>query len=262
MPCLPISQRRTATDRADRQPARAGHAVEFRASTPGLVEIGGVGFEEPRNRRLFWQFVRQAPVIYQAALRDERFAGFADFLILDDAGRYQVWDAKLARSPKPYFAIQLCCYSEMFAASTEEPLPTKFGIILGTGDRVPLNVEDFIHYYRRVRNGFLALQDRFTGKLDDRPEPLPRADHGLWTSHADEFFDSRDHLLRVAGITVGQIKKLKAAGIATVCELAASSGRSVPKLAASTLETLAAQARLQSQTRADRLIEPRGSGEI
>ena len=64
----------------------------------------------------------------------------------------QVWDAvELARSPKPYFAIQLCCYSEMFAASTAEPLPAKFGMILGTGDRVALNVEDFIYYYRHVR---------------------------------------------------------------------------------------------------------------
>src|ERR1700683_695540 len=113
--------------------------VGFRASTPGLVEIGGVGFEEAERRSLL-ALQERAPVIYQAALKDDRFAGFADFLILDDAGRYQVWDSKLARSPKPYFAIQLCCYSEMFAASTEGPLPTKFGIILGTGDRVPLNI--------------------------------------------------------------------------------------------------------------------------
>jgi uncharacterized protein len=229
--------------------------VEFRASTPNLIEIGGVGFDEAERSTLL--AVRaKAPVIYQAALRDDRFVGFADFLILDDFGRYQVWDAKLARSPKPYFAIQLCCYSEMFAASTGEPLPTKFGIILGTGDRVPLNVEDFIHYYRRLRRDLLALQDRFSGKLEDRPEPLPRADHGSWASYADEFFDRRDHLLRVAGITVGQIKKLKAAGVSTVCELAASSDRSVPKLAANTLETLVAQARLQSETRADRLTNP------
>jgi predicted RecB family nuclease len=229
--------------------------VEFRSSNPGLVEIGGVGIEEA-ERRFIAAISTKAPVIYQAPLKDERFAGFADFLILDEFGRYQVWDAKLARSPKPYFAIQLCCYSEMFPASTNEPLPTKFGIILGTGDRASLNVEDFIHYYRRVRRDFLALQDRFSGKFDDRPEPLPRADHGSWTSCADEFFDSRDHLLRVAGITDGQIKKLKASGISTVCELAASSGRSVPKLAANTLETLVAQARLQSQTKADRLTNP------
>ena len=45
----------------------------------------------------------QAPVIYQAALEDGRFAGYADFLMLDPArGVYQVWDTKLALAPKPY----------------------------------------------------------------------------------------------------------------------------------------------------------------
>jgi predicted RecB family nuclease len=229
--------------------------AEFRASPMGLAEIGGVGFEAAH--RLTVEAVRgRTPTMFQAALFDERFEGFADFLILDENGRYQVWDAKLARSPKPYFALQLCCYSEMFASCMREPMPTKFGVILGTGERVPFDVEDFIYYYRHVRNSFLQLQDGFSGRLEDRPEPLPRAEHGLWTSHADEYFESNDHLLRVAGITVGQIKKLQAAGIHTVSDLAGSSGRSVPKLASNTLGTLVAQARLQNQTRADRLLDP------
>lgn len=59
-------------------------------------------------------------IIYQAALQLDRFAGFADFLMLNESGQYQVWDTKLARSPKPYYAIQLCCYSEMLAADTGE----------------------------------------------------------------------------------------------------------------------------------------------
>ena len=59
--------------------------------------------------------------------------------------------------------------------------------------------------------------------------------------------------MRVAGITVGQIKKLKSAGIATMEALGAASGRTIPKLAADTLEKLVAQAHLQCQTRADRL---------
>lgn len=226
--------------------------AEFRISYPGLVEIGGVGFENAERDTLL-AIRAKALVIYQAALRDERFGGFADFLILDEFGNYQVWDTKLARSPKPYFPIQLCCYSEMLAAATGEPLPTKIGVILGTGDRVAFNVEDFIYYYRRIRCDFLALQDGFTGRLEARPEPSPRGEHGVWTSQADEFFDRTDHLVQVAGISVGQIKKLKGAGIATLSELAASSGRSVRKLAASTLDTLVAQARLQKQTREDRI---------
>jgi uncharacterized protein len=177
-------------------------------------------------------------------------------MILDDAGRYQIWDTKLARSPKPYYAVQLCCYSEMYAKATGEELPEKFGIILGSKDRVEFRVEDFIHYYRCVRAGFLALQDGFTGKLADCPEPMPRADHGRWASHAERFFEETDHLVRVAGITLGQIKKLKTGDITTMAILSASSGKTVSKLASSTLEKLAAQARLQTATLADRTKDP------
>src|SRR6185295_3153559 len=41
----------------------------------------------------------RTPVIYQAAMFDGRFLGFADFLVLDQ-GRYRVGDTKLARSAK------------------------------------------------------------------------------------------------------------------------------------------------------------------
>ena len=198
----------------------------------------------------------KTPIIYQAALASGQFAGYADFLLLDEQGRYRVWDTKLARSPKPYYAVQLCCYSEMVADVTGDPMPAQFGIILGTKERVEFRVGDFLHYYRRLKAGFLAMQDRFTGDLADRPEPLPRADHGCWSSYAGQFFQERDHLVLVAGITVGQIKKLQHAGIATVKNLAAAAGTSVPKLNKDSLEKLVAQARLQYQTRIDRVATP------
>jgi predicted RecB family nuclease len=229
--------------------------AEFKSSTPDLAEVPKGDPAIARTATLS-AISSKAPIIYQAALECERFAGFADFLLLDESGRYQVWDTKLARSPKPYYAIQLCCYSEMLAAVTGVPMPEKFGIILGTKDRMEFRVEDFIHYYRRIKAGFLAMQDGFTGNLADRPEPLPRADHGRWTSHAEKFFSDTDHLVQVAGISVGQIKKLKAAGITTVAGLAKASGKPVPKLTNETLEKLAAQARLQCQTRADRIKTP------
>src|SRR5206468_34270 len=141
----------------------------------------------------------------------------------------------------------------MLTAVSGGEMPTKFGIILGSKDRVEFRVEDFIHYYRRIKASFLAMQDGFTGNVKDRPEPLPRADHGRWTSYAEKFFDETDHLVRVAGITIGQIKKLKKAGIAAMAELAAASGKTVQKLADDSLEKLVAQARLQCQTRAERI---------
>ena len=228
---------------------------EFKATVANLIEIPKEDSADARAKTLA-ALNANAPVIYQAVLQCGPFAGFADFLTLEASGQYQVWDTKLARSPKPYFIIQLCCYSEMLAAVTGGPMPEKFGIILGNKDRVEFRIEDFIHYYRCIKAGFLAMHEGFTGKLADRPEPLPRADHGRWTSLAEKFFDDTDHLVRVAGISVGQIKKLKTAGITTMAEIAAASGKSVRKLASDTLEKLVAQARLQCQTRTDRIEKP------
>src|SRR5690606_27327082 len=136
------------------------------------------------------------------------------------------------------------------------PLPDTFGLILGSKEKVSFRIEDFLHYYRHIKAGFLAMQDNFTGNLTDRSEPLPRGDHGRWASHAEKFFQDTDHLVQVAGITVGQIKKLKRAGIATVANLALASDQSVPKLAKDSLDKVVAQARLQCQTRADRIKNP------
>jgi predicted RecB family nuclease len=197
----------------------------------------------------------KAAIIYQAALQDGSFAGFADFLILT-SGKYQVWDTKLAISPKPYYPIQLCCYSEMLAAITGQGMPERIGVILGNRDRMEFRVEDFIHYYRRIKESFIAMQTAFSGKMEDCPEPLPRAEHGRWTSYAEKFFTNKDHLVRIANITVGQMKKLKTAGIVTMTELAAATGKSVHKLDSATLEKLGVQARLQCETRDDRKTNP------
>ena len=228
---------------------------EFKSSTANLVEVPK-GEPDVAQSMTLSAIIAKAPIIYQAALECDPFAGFADFLTLEPSGSYQVWDTKLARAPKPYYAIQLCCYSEMLAAVTGGRMPEKYGIILGSKDRVEFRVEDFIHYYRRIKADFLTLQAGFTGKMADRPEPLPRVDHGRWASHAEKFFTETDHLVQVAGITIGQIKKLKRGGIVTVDDLASVSGKSIHKLASNSLEKLAAQARLQCQTRAERVEKP------
>jgi predicted RecB family nuclease len=229
----------------------------YKANAAGVVEI-------PRDEKNFdvahaatLEAIRsRAPIIYQAALQDAGFACYADFLRLDGAGRYQPWDTKLALSPKPYYPIQLCCYSEMLAAATGQGLPQRIGVILGDGAEVEFRVEDFIHYYRHIKDSFLAMQAAFTGNFKDCPEPLPRAEHGRWTSHAEKFFLERDHLVQVASISVGQIKKLKLAGITTMTTLAAASGRAVHKLTSDTLAKLVSQARLQCETREGRKTNP------
>lgn len=222
----------------------------FRLTTPGIVEISRQNPEEARLAT-FQAFATNAPIIYQAALHATPFAGYADFVILEESGQYEIWDTKLACSPKPYYAIQLCCYSEMLADLLGE-MPSKFGVILGTQERVEFRTEDFIHFYHRVKADFLQLQSAFTNHMPGRPDPHPRADHGRWTSHADKFLEEADHLVRVAGISVGQIKKLHRAGITTLSSLAANQGEPVRKLGTDSLAKLEGQANLQSQTLQDR----------
>jgi uncharacterized protein len=100
----------------------------------------------------------KAPIIYQAALRDGLFEGYADFLRVDGSGKYHVWDTKLALSPKPYYPIQLCCYSEMLAAITRQGMSERMGVVLGNGQEREFRVEDFIHYYGQIKKSFLAMQ--------------------------------------------------------------------------------------------------------
>lgn len=229
--------------------------AELKTTVPGLHEIAKCDFDAACAETAA-ALAAKAPIVFQAALEHDGFAGFADFVMLGADGRYQAWDTKLARSPKPYYAIQLCCYSEMLAAVTGDDMPEKFGIILGNNELVEFRVEDFIHFYRQLKAGFLTLQNDFTPDLSQRPEPLPRADHGRWSSHAEAFFLQTDHLVQVAGISVGQMKKLRTSGVYRMAELAGLAERQIPKLAADTLTKLAAQARLQCLTREDRLEKP------
>ncbi|MBE7515107.1 MAG: TM0106 family RecB-like putative nuclease [Chloracidobacterium sp.] len=204
---------------------------------------------------------RRDPIIYQAKLANEFFEGYADFMILDEAtGRYQIWDAKLAHSPKPYYAVQLCAYSELYAEMTGEPLPEKFGLILGAdahgiSERIEMRSEDFIHYYRNLKERFLEMQGAYDADLDQCPIPDPGADHYEWQEYADAYLDERDHLIRVAGITAGQIKKLAEVGICTLTALAETAISNVSKLPSASLEKLKHQARLQNETRKLRTID-------
>lgn len=197
---------------------------------------------------------RREKVLYQAALRGGGFEGYSDFITLGADGVYQIWDTKLALTPKPYFVIQLCAYTEMFAETTGEKPAKKFGIILGPpriegeeSERVEFAIEDFRYYYENLKQRFFQLHNSFSGDIKTRPELDPRADHGRWQDHVDQLLKESDHLCRVAGISRGQIEKLTEAGVTTLGALAEFNG-SVPRIQLATVEKLSTQARLQRET--------------
>ncbi|MBX3282848.1 MAG: TM0106 family RecB-like putative nuclease [Acidobacteria bacterium] len=235
--------------------------ADLRLKGPVADLSKGEGFEEICANSIA-AFKRREKVLYQAALRGGRFQGYADFIILDDDGKYKIWDTKLARSPRPYFIIQLCAYSEMFLETFGEAPSGKFGIILGPSKKtdddrahVEFAFEDFRYYYENLKQRFLAFHDAFTGDISERPEPGLGVDHGRWQEYVDELLLERDHLSRVAGISRGQITKLEANNITTLGQLAEFSG-TVAKIPAATLTNLSTQARLQRDTEKLRETDP------
>src|SRR5689334_7550187 len=77
---------------------------------------------------------RRAPVIYQAAMFDGRFVGFADFLLFDGK-QYRLRDTKLARSVKVEALLQLAAYADTLAAAGV-PVSSDVELVLGDGATV------------------------------------------------------------------------------------------------------------------------------
>jgi predicted RecB family nuclease len=184
----------------------------------------------------------RAPVVYQAAMFDGRFVGFADFLVRDGE-QYRLIDTKLARSPKVTALLQLAAYVDALAGVGVAVAPDA-ELRLGDGSVMRYRVCDLIPVYRSQR----ALLQRL---LDDH---YAAGTAVRWEDEwvracfrcplCEEQVRTTDDLLLVAGMRVSQRDKLIDTGITTVAELAKYSGP-VPDLAPSVVGKLTAQAKLQ-----------------
>ncbi len=184
----------------------------------------------------------RAPVIYQAAMFDGRFVGFADFLVLRD-GTYQVSDTKLARSAKVTALLQIAAYADTLSQAGF-PVHPEAELILGNGNAVVYQIDELIPVYREQRARLQRLlDDHVAGGVAVRWE-----DEGVRACFrcptCEEQVRAGDDVLLVAGLRVSQRAKLIDAGITTVSELAAHTGP-VAGMSARSLNTLAAQAKLQ-----------------
>ena len=189
-------------------------------------------------------------VIYQARLRSEQnvhiFEGWADFLErVEGRSRlgkhyYEVWDTKLAKAVKPYFLVQICSYAEMLEA-VQGMLPPQIGIITGPMERQSFRTEDFLYFYRQVKNVFIEFQNAF----DPEKPPEPEKDNGRWETYANELLEKQDHLIRTANIRRKQILNLHKAGITTVEGLARSTVKEVNGIGSKAFQRLKDQAILQ-----------------
>ena len=235
--------------------AHEKHILEALAADSSITHIpSGPG----RGAATLGAMADGAPIIYQAYLEHGDFMGLADFLIRVDGPsylgdyHYEVWDAKLGQSMKPYYAVQLCCYSEMLA-SVQGHLSTHMGVFLASGERCRLRVKDFYYYYRALKTRFCEFQEAITGSQP--PDPADYRGYGNWTQHAESLLQQADHPSFVANIRSSQIKLLRLAGIRTVKGLLASKGKGVAGLSVGAHQRLCDQAELQRAS-AGRAIPP------
>lgn len=190
-------------------------------------------------------------VIYQAALELSPFRGFVDFLVrvkgksLFGDYHYEIWDTKLAKSVKPYFLIQLCCYAEMLEA-IQQRKPEFIVVVLGSCEEVRLRTSDYFYYYKNLKQRFLYAHQTFSLQLP--PNPADSTTWGRWSDYATSLLIETDHLSQIATITKNQIKKLNKAGIKTVRSLINTTEDFVKGIDAAVFERLKQQAKIQKDS--------------
>lgn len=189
----------------------------------------------------------RAGAIFQAAFEVERFFGYADFVELDDDGRYVVSDAKLARRAKVTALLQLAAYARALR-TMGVPVADEVRLLLGDGTVS-------VHQLRDIEPVLLERRARLEQIVDERlaaDTALVWGTDGILAcgqcAACAEQIALHDDVFQVAGIRKQQRDRLRAVGIETMAQLAdASEG---PKgMAAATFAALQRQARSQLRSR-------------
>jgi predicted RecB family nuclease len=225
----------------------AAYLVRLQAQERRVAAIDFDDRDWQRAARETERAIREgADVVYQAALMDGTWRGFADFVERLPGGSYEVVDTKLARRAKPAHVLQLCFYTEQLAR-IQGAWPKEMHVVTGTGERESFRPDDFLAYYRRLRRRFMDAVEH------DRPTyPYPVEHCGLceFLERCKAQWVADDHLTLVAGVSRLQVERLQAAGIQTLEALAnAAPDTKVPSMRAHTFQGLNLQARLQLQYR-------------
>ncbi|WP_194396467.1 AAA domain-containing protein [Microbacterium atlanticum] len=201
-----------------------------------------------------------AEVVYQAAFATESFVGFADFLVRDPSAGpaadrpWLVQDTKLARHARVTALMQLAAYVDQLDR-LGVPRAGRVQLLLGDGSVSEHEVDDLLPVFALRRERLEALiADR---RLEQGPAgaPIawgdPRGDLavvacGRCATCDAEVVASRD-LLLVAGMRPVQRERLRAAGIATIEQLA-HAARGPAAMNPDVFASLRTQARLQLES--------------
>ncbi len=200
-------------------------------------------------------------VIYQAAFVDERWQGYADFLLRRD-GRsnlgdhhYEVADTKLSRAARPKHLLQMCLYSQMLEDEQAHPCE-KMHVVLGDGSVASFSVDGISHYFENARTRFLDFVG--DGSVATRSAPCGHCKLCRWSTTCKDEWEEADHLSLVAGLTRTQAGTLETAGVGDIPSLARLPAPStIPGIGDEALTRLVHQARLQQhyRTSGERIYE-------
>lgn len=190
-------------------------------------------------------------IIYQGTLNKSPFYGRADFLVKVAGSsalgnyHYEVWDAKLSKTVKPNFIVQLCCYADMLE-NIQQHHPEHMTVILSNYEHARLKIDHYFYYYQQLKRAFLSIHSSFS--FEKRPDPSCSISWGRWKNYAEALLLNADHLSQIATITRNQIKKLNQAEIYTVQQLIESDCQYIAGINSEELRRLKTQARLQKQS--------------
>ena len=111
-----------------------------------------------RHRLTLEAMQQGAEIIYQAALEDGCFRGYADFLLRVNSPSklgtysYEVADTKLASSGKARHLVQIALYSDMVEV-VQGLSPVSARLEFGTGQSKSYRLDSYRHYVKRVPLG-------------------------------------------------------------------------------------------------------------
>lgn len=191
--------------------------------------------------------------IYQARLSNEKWQGWADFLIKvnqpSDLGdwSYEVIDTKLSTETRAGTILQIALYSEIIEG-IQGVLPENMRVRTPESEIV-YRVNDYISYLRLIKK---RLETAISSPAETYPEPCSHCDICNWWEHCNGIRRKDDHLSFIAGMGNSQIKEVKQQGITT---LDAMSKIPLPipfkpnKGSKETFAKLREQARVQNETR-------------
>ncbi|MFV5690554.1 TM0106 family RecB-like putative nuclease [Flavobacterium sp. LT1R49] len=191
--------------------------------------------------------------IYQARLCNDKWQGWADFLVkvlipskLGDWS-YEVIDTKLSTHTRAGTILQIALYSEILE-EIQGVLP-EYMHVRTPENEINYRVNDYISYLRLIKK---RLDTAILTPTSTYPEPCAHCDICNWWEHCNSIRRKDDHLSFIAGMGTSQIKEVKLHGVET---LDAMSKLPLPlpfkpsKGSKETFIKLREQARIQNETR-------------